>query len=172
MQVKLHAFGQTDLVCMKSGFVYYSACWRCSSCWPRRSKQVFWALGGADKPLDKAIRRLSDDPRLLVYLAPAPGGSGSTLSATSHPKRKDEGQLSSQNKPNKKAAAKPEANAGPPEELKHLNLRGSEGKLRCWCANMACGCKNSVIEGRCQFGLHQCMKCGKAGHGAFNRASL
>jgi hypothetical protein len=36
----------------------------------------------------------------------------------------------------------------------------------CWRFNMAKGCSNPVKAGRCRFGMHECMKCPKAGHEA------
>jgi len=53
-----------------------------------------------------------------------------------------------------------------PVELKGLTSKTADGKPICWHRNLKKGCNNTVKNGRCRFGMHVCMKCLKANHGA------
>ena len=52
------------------------------------------------------------------------------------------------------------------DELTGLNRRTEAGKPLCWHFSMSKGCNNPVKAGRCRFGMHECIKCLKTGHGA------
>ena len=41
-----------------------------------------------------------------------------------------------------------------------------QGEFKCVDWNQKCGCRHAPPGGRCMNGVHVCMKCGEAGHGA------
>ena len=113
---------------------------------------------GNDPPLDAAIVRLMLDPRVNIHLTPMPKFDKRPVSDP--PRDRDD-------KPNK--FKKGEQKKGPaqlPDALKGLNPKTKEGKPACWHFNLAKGCNNDVKKGRCRFGFHVCMRCGKKEHGA------
>ena len=113
---------------------------------------------GNDPPLDAAIGRLMLDPRVNIHLTPMP--KFDKRPAADIQKERDD-------KPNK--FKKGEQKKGPaqlPEALKGLNPKTKDGKPACWHFNLAKGCSNDVKKGRCRFGFHVCMRCGKKEHGA------
>ena len=112
----------------------------------------------ADKPpLDAHISRLLLDPRILVHLAPTPRNE----------KRRDrDDQPAGDINKNKKLKTTPPKKSSLPAELEGLQTKTKEGKPLCWHFNLERKCGNTVKKGRCKFGFHNCMKCGKVGHGA------
>ena len=113
---------------------------------------------GNDPPLDAAIVRLMLDPRVNIHLTPMP----------KFDKRPSgDPQKERDDKPNKLKKGDPKK--GPaqlPDALKGLNPKTKDGKPACWHFNLAKGCNNDVKKGRCRFGFHVCMRCGKKEHGA------
>ena len=122
------------------------------------------AVLGARPPLDEIFEKLMHDPRINVHLIAMP------KLTSAPPKRPLENDAGKPNpgprKPSKRI--KPGEKPAPqmPEELAGLNKRTEAGKPLCWHFNMGKGCNNPVKAGRCRFGMHDCMKCLKTGHGA------
>ena len=120
------------------------------------------ALPGKEPPLNKTFKRLMHDPRINVHLIAHPKQQPV---APKTPKRPGDepGDKPSPKKP-KNQPQKPTPQM--PTELKGLTTRTADGKPICWHRNLKKGCNNTVKSGRCRFGMHVCMKCLKAGHGA------
>ena len=119
---------------------------------------------GAKPPLDDVFEKLMHDPRINVHLIAMP-------KLFSPPqKRPLESEVGKTNPGPRKPFKRNKPGEKPvpqmPEELAGLNKRTEAGKPMCWHFNMAKGCNNPVKAGRCRFGMHDCMKCLKAGHGA------
>ena len=113
---------------------------------------------GNDPPLDAAIVRLMLDPRVNIHLTPMPKLDKRPVSDP--PRDRDD-------KPSKfKKGEQKKSPAQLPDALKGLNPKTKEGKPACWHFNLAKGCNNDVKKGRCRFGFHVCMRCGKKEHGA------
>ena len=120
------------------------------------------AMPGKEPPLDKTFKRLMHDPRINVHLIAYPKQQPA---APRVPKRSGDetGEKPGPKKPRNNA---PKATPQIPAELKGLTTRTADGKPICWHRNLKKGCNNTVKNGRCRFGMHVCMKCLKAGHGA------
>ena len=119
---------------------------------------------GARPPLDEVFEKLLHDPRINVHLVAMPKLNSPPQKT---PLETDAGKPNpgprkpfKRNKPGEKPVPQM------PEELAGLNKRTEAGKPMCWHFNMAKGCNNPVKAGRCRFGMHDCMKCLKTGHGA------
>lgn len=121
------------------------------------------AVPGREPPLDKTFRRLMHDPRINVHLIAYP--KQQPVMPKAAPKRPGDepGDKPSPKKP-RHTPQKPAPQM--PTELKGLTTRTADGKPICWHRNLKKGCNNTVKNGRCRFGMHVCMKCLKAGHGA------
>lgn len=117
---------------------------------------------GDPPPLNAEIRRLMNDPRINIHLTPTMKSEKRAVSVNQdHPKG---------GPPKKQKTAKPVAAKAPsqlPPELVGLNLKTRDGKPLCWKRNLKQGCSNEVKKNRCRFGYHYCMRCLKAGHGAW-----
>ena len=118
------------------------------------------AMPGKDPPLDKTFKRLMHDPRINVHLIAYPRQQ--PMHPKTNPKR---GADDSADKPSPK---RPKGNTTKPTpqmpvELQGLTSKTSDGKPICWHRNLKKGCNNTVKNGRCRFGMHVCMKCGKTG---------
>ena len=141
-----------------------------------------------DRPLEDAIRRAGESAEVRLYLQPLPGKDGGSGGKR---KRDDgdnseidrlrkqvanlEGRL-------KNASSSSKGDSGPrpsrgsaratrgqrkgksdfkmPKELEGLQATGSDGQPRCFGFNLD-GCKGAKPGGRCNRGVHACMKCGK-----------
>ena len=122
------------------------------------------ASAGGRLPLEEPFERLMHDPRINVHLIAMP------KVATQQPSKR-----TLESEPNKTSSVlkRPFKRLRPtdkpasqlPEELAGLTRRTEAGKPMCWHFNMAKGC-SPVKGGRCRFGMHDCMKCLKPGHGA------
>jgi len=121
------------------------------------------AMPGKEPPLDKTFRRLMHDPRINAHLIAYPRQPAVNPKPT--PKR---GADDSADKPNPKRPKNSPTKPTPqmPSELQGLTSKTPDGKPICWHRNLKKGCNNTVKNGRCRFGMHVCMKCGKSGHGA------
>lgn len=123
------------------------------------------AVNAADPaPLDAEVRRLMHDPRINIHLTPTMKGDKRV--STSGPERAPQGHPPQK----KQKTGKPQNQKAPsqlPPELAGLRLRNKEGRPLCWKKNLKQGCSNEVKKGRCRFGFHQCMRCLKTGHGAW-----
>lgn len=114
----------------------------------------------ADPPLDDIVKQLMIDPRINIHLTP-------TARVDKRPAADKTGESDDRpvKKP-KKADPKPKAGSQLPEALKGLGTKTKDGKPMCWHFNLSKGCNNTIKKGRCRFGFHQCMRCGKTDHGA------
>ena len=123
------------------------------------------ASTGGKPPLEEPFERLMHDPRINVHLIAMP-----KVATPQAPKRSLEPEHNNASpvlkRPPKRT--KPADKPAPqlPEELAGLTRKTEAGKPMCWHFNMAKGCSNPVKAGRCRFGMHDCMKCLKSGHGA------
>ena len=117
---------------------------------------------GGEPPLDEPFKRLMHDPRINVHLVPMP--------KQPNPKPIKRPPNPPVNPPQiKKLKSGGEGKSAPqlPQELQGLNLKNEQGKPLCWHSNLEKKCSNPTSKGRCRFGFHQCMKCLKQGHGAY-----
>ena len=122
------------------------------------------AVLGARPPLDEIFEKLMHDPRINVHLIAMPKLNSAPLK---RPLENDAGKPNpGPRKPFKRIKPGEKPVPQMPEELAGLNKRTEAGKPLCWHFNMAKGCNNPVKAGRCRFGMHDCMKCLKTGHGA------
>ena len=123
------------------------------------------AATGGRPPLDEPFERLMHDPRINVHLIAMP-----IVAAQQPPKRPLEPEPNRPNPGPKKPFKRPRPTDKPapqlPDELTGLARKTEAGKPMCWHFNMSKGCNNPVKGGRCRFGMHDCMKCLKTGHGA------
>ena len=123
------------------------------------------AGAGGKPPLDEPFERLMHDPRINVHLIAVP--KLAVQPATKRPLDLDPGKASpGPKKPFKRPRPADKPVPQLPEELAGLARKTEAGKPMCWHFNMSKGCNNPVKGGRCRFGMHDCMKCLKAGHGA------
>ena len=113
-------------------------------------------------PLDAEIRKLMADPRINVFLAPLPKIE---KKASIDPPIRNKFDKDRQPPGGKSNEEKPAPQV--PQELQGLHLKTKDGKPLCWHKNLKKGCSNIVKKGRCKFGFHNCIKCLKPGHGAF-----
>ena len=125
-------------------------------------KGSWTAVLGARPPLDEIFEKLMHDPRINVHLIAMPKLTSKPLKRPLDAGKPNPGPR----KPSKRI--KPGEKPAPqmPEELAGLHKRTEAGKPLCWHFNMGKGCNNPVKAGRCRFGMHDCMKCLKTGHGA------
>ena len=104
-------------------------------------------------------------PRINVHLIAMP-----KVTAQQPPKRPLEAEPSRPSPVPRKPFKRPRSTDKPapqlPDELAGLARKTESGKPMCWHFNMSKGCNNPVKGGRCRFGMHDCMKCLKPGHGA------
>ena len=123
------------------------------------------AAAGGRPPLEEPFERLMHDPRINVHLIAMP-----KVAAQQPPKRTLEPEPNRPSPVPKKPFKRPRPADKPapqlPDELTGLARKTEAGKPMCWHFNMSKGCNNPVKGGRCRFGMHDCMKCLKAGHGA------
>ena len=123
------------------------------------ASEVVGSLKGlpADKiPLDAHIARLTLDPRILVHLAPMPRQD----------KKRDRDDTPINGPKIKKLKGGSGKKSTLPSELEGLQTKTKDGKPMCWHFNLEKKCSNPVKKGRCKLSFHNCMKCGKVGHGA------
>ena len=113
---------------------------------------------GADPPLDELVKQLMIDPRINIHLTPMPRVD----KRPAHDDTGDKDDRRIKKKPTPKVKTSPQI----PEELKGLGTKTKDGKPICWHYNLTKGCGNPLKKGRCRFGFHQCMRCGKKEHGA------
>ena len=119
---------------------------------------------GARPPLDEIFEKLMHDPRINIHLIAMPKLNSAPLK---RPLENDAGKPNpGPRKPFKRIKPGEKPVPQMPEELAGLNKRTEAGKPLCWHFDMAKGCNNPVKAGRCRFGMHDCMKCLKTGHGA------
>ena len=116
-------------------------------------------------PLDSLFRRFCQDPRITMFLLPAPAGARATdkEATTKRPAAPGATQASAKSSSTKKRKTRAEKQC--PDELKKFNLRCEHGPV-CWAYNLKTGCKNSTSgkPSRCAKGFHVCANCHKAGH--------
>ena len=128
-------------------------------------KRSLKAAAGGRLPLEEPFDRLMHDPRINVHLIAMP-----KVAAQQPPKRPLEPEPNRPNPVPKKPFKRPRPADKPvpqlQDELTGLARKTEAGKPMCWHFNMSKGCNNPVKGGRCRFGMHDCMKCLKAGHGA------
>lgn len=119
---------------------------------------------GVAPPLDELFERLMHDPRINVHLIAMPKLS---VQPQKRPLESDGGKPTpGPKKPAKRIRPGEKPVPQLPDELSGLNRKTEAGKPLCWHFNMSKGCNNPVKAGRCRFGMHDCMKCLKTGHGA------
>jgi hypothetical protein len=115
-------------------------------------------------PLDAEIRKLMADPRINVFLAPLPKIE---KKASIDPPFRNKFDKDKHKRPQGSKSNEEKPAPQVPQELQGLHLKTKDGKPLCWHKNLKKGCSNIVKKGRCKFGFHNCMKCLKPGHGAF-----
>lgn len=101
------------------------------------------------------------DPRINVFPAPLPK---SEPRAAIDPPSKNKFEK----KPLRPKLDNSKASPQVPAQLQGLHLKTKDNKPLCWHKNLQKGHNNQVKKGRCKFGYHNCMKCLKPGHGAFD----
>ena len=111
----------------------------------------------ADPPLDDLVKQLMIDPRINIHLTPMP--SVDNRPAQDETGDKDDKRIK------KKPAPKVKTSPQVPDEPKGLGTKTKDGKPICWHYNLTKGCGNPLKNGRCRFGFHICMRCGKKEHG-------
>lgn len=114
----------------------------------------------ADPPLDDLVKQLMLDPRINIHLTPT--ARVDKRSSTDKVNDADPRPPKNPKKGDPKAKSTPSL----PDALKGLGTKTKDGKPICWHYNLEKGCSNNIKKGRCRFGFHQCMKCGKKEHGA------
>ena len=120
------------------------------------------AAPGMQPPLDALFGRLMHDPRINVHLISYP-----RVAVPKAPPAKRENDGDKPGPPSKRPKpSSPKPVPQMPDELKGFKSRTHDNKPICWHFNMKKKCNNTVKSGRCRFGVHSCMTCGKAGHGA------
>ena len=123
------------------------------------------AAAGGRPPLEEPFERLMHDPRINVHLIAMP-----KVAVQQPPKRLLEPEPNRPSPVPKKPFKRPRPADKPapqlPDDLTGLARKTEAGKPMCWHFNMSKGCNNPVKGGRCRSGMHDCMKCLKAGHGA------
>eukprot|EP00435_Cladocopium_sp_Y103_P021975 s4259_g5.t1 len=128
-------------------------------------KDPLKAAPGAKPPLDETFEKLMHDPRINVHLIAMPKVSNVNPAPKRPVEGAPDGKPGGPKKPKQNGSAtKPVPQL--PEALVGLHRKTSAGKPLCWHYNLSKGCNNSVKQERCRFGMHHCMKCLKAGHGA------
>lgn len=126
-------------------------------------------LTATPAPMDESMRALRTDPRVTMCLLPIAKGSAKP---TAEDKAASSSKVPAPPKPHpvpkpgakKKFAATKRARDMCPVELQGYKLKDSDGQPICWSYNMACGCSETVTNGRCKRGMHKCIKCHKMGH--------
>ena len=114
----------------------------------------------ADPPLDDLVKKLMIDPRINIHWRPTPRVDKRT--ATEQTGDREDRAIKLVKKSNPKGKTSPQV----PRALRGLGTKTKDGKPICWHYNLSKGCSNAPEKGRCRFGFHQCMKCGKKEHGA------
>ena len=112
-----------------------------------------------EPPLDAQLRLYMTDPRVNMYLVPAPVSQKRPAPVTSAGDKQSP-------PPTKKPRQGQKTPAQLPAELSGFHTKTSDNKPLCWNFNLSKGCANATKRGRCRFGFHTCMKCLKGGHGA------
>jgi hypothetical protein len=132
-------------------------------------------VGAGKKPLDDLLAELSHDPQVTFLMLPIPalrsgnnGGSGGSSNSNGNPKGNGKGggggkkptkkpEITKDNKETKKSTVLP-------SEISSYSPTTPDGKYICWAFNMK-GCKfNAGKRGRCQRGMHVCIKCHSPDH--------
>eukprot|EP00435_Cladocopium_sp_Y103_P010546 s6033_g2.t1 len=124
------------------------------------------AEAGKDSPLDALFNRLMHDPRVNVHLIAMPKPHPGTTNPGPRTPKREFDQVGGKGGNPKRPRPNDKEPAQIPDELKGLKLKTADGKPMCWHFNLAKSCNNPVKNGRCKFGFHSCMKCGKPKHGA------
>ena len=116
-------------------------------------------------PLDGLFKRFCQDPRITMFLLPAPAGAKVVDKevAPKRPPTTGPTQASAKSSTSKKRKTRAEKQC--PDELKKFNLRCEHGPV-CWAYNLKTGCRNTTTgkPSRCAKGFHVCANCHKAGH--------
>ena len=114
-------------------------------------------------PMDAKMQTLACDPRVTMFLLPLPSSVRVGKEVV------DEGEQVEKEKrqprPKKKARPSPKAKSMCPQELKGYKQMNANNIPICWSFNLSSGCSESVSNGRCKKGSHECIKCNRANHG-------
>ena len=133
---------------------------RCFQFLASEHKGSLKAATWARSPLDEPFERLMNDPRINVHLIAMP-----KVAAQQPSKRPFEQEPSRPNPGPKKQFKRPRPADKPvpqlPHELAGLARKTAAGEP----FNMSKGCNSPAKGDRGRFGMHDCMKCLKAGHG-------
>ena len=113
--------------------------------------------------MDMKMMGLSCDPRIIMFLLPMPTSSRVIKDHSQDPDLKVKPPKPI--RPIKKAKPSPKAKAMWPQELKGFKKMNASGLPICWAFNMASGCNESVSNGRCKKGFHECIRCNHSNHG-------
>jgi hypothetical protein len=127
--------------------------------------------------LNQAFSALLTDPRVTMFLLPAPSGVSKTTTV--------QGKVSSDApkiQPGVTATKKRKltrAQKACPNDLKEFNLKLSQGNMSgpiCWSYNLKTGCSNETTNQtggqRCKRGFHVCANCHKLGHSVVSCRAL
>ena len=116
-------------------------------------------------PFVQALQDARMDPVVAACLAPLPKAAGGAKWDKGSPEKQAKGKGRGKNV---KSTIEKKEGSKLPDYLRGLKRNTKQGKPICFGANMECGCKFAKPGAACKKGLHVCMKCGKAGHGAWN----
>lgn len=127
-------------------------------------------LTATPAPMDEAMKSLRTDPRITMCLlplakgTPRPSNEDKAASSTTKVQPPPKPHPSAKQGSKKKFVPTKRAREMCPAELQGYRLKDSDGNPICWNYNMACGCSETVTNGRCKRGMHKCIKCHKPGH--------
>ena len=120
-------------------------------------------LSATPSPMNEAMGRLMNDPRVTMHLLPIPAKSGPSGVATTLKHSAEVDDPPPVKRP-KKVKPSSKAKSLCPAELKDYKQRDDKNRTICWAFNLAKGCQEQVSQGRCKKGMHVCIKCGRNNH--------
>lgn len=119
--------------------------------------------GAGALPMDAKMQALACDPRVNMFLLPLPSSVKVAKEVSEdHETIEKPGRVP---RPKKKAKSSPKAKSMCPKELKGYNRLNANSVPICWGFNLSSGCSESVSNGRCKKGSHECIKCNRTNHG-------
>ena len=117
-----------------------------------------------DLPMEAKLKELRTDPRVTMFLLPMPRSSAKESEKPSSSNPAPKPAAGPPQRPLKRPKTSAKAKAMCPNELKGYAQKDSSGQAICWAFNQKSGCKLEVTNGRCQKGVHCCIKCLKNNH--------
>ena len=118
-------------------------------------------LTATPPPMAVEMEKLRSDPRVIMLLMPFPKHhvvSRTAGASSSSPKAKAQPA----SRKTKKPAVKNKVSC--PAELQTFDQKDENGVAICWKFNMKGGCPESVSNGRCKKGVHNCIRCHRTNH--------